>query len=116
MTTLTRTLTATNQKVQFSISYSGMKTNRERKNKRLQSFKEALQENKLFFDEAFPRKQAPVIDTILYYLSGSGIAKSGRDHLANKCECSVRTITTVVDKLRELPFLNVLIGVQPTFR
>ena len=112
MTNLTMPLlTATNERVQFTISFSGLQTNKKIKTKRLEVLKESLQDNtQLFFDEVFPRKQATVLDTILYYLSGSGIAKTGRDSLANKCDCSIRTVSSVVEKIREMPFLHILVG------
>lgn len=95
------TLTATNQRVQFYLTYSTDKPTTTAKYKRLASFKESLLDKGVMIDEVFPAKQFEVLDRILYLTSGSGIAKVGADKLAEKCEVSTSTVYNAVRALKE---------------
>ena len=94
------TLTATNQRVQFYMTYTTDKPTTTAKYKRLASFKESLQAKGIMLDEAFPAKQLEVLDRILYITSGSGIAKVGADKLAEKCGLSPSTVYNAVRSLK----------------
>lgn len=94
-------LTATNQRVQFYLTYTTEKPTTIAKRKRLIAFKESLQERGLMLDEVFPLKQLAVLDRILYITSGAGIAKVGADKLAEKCDVSPSTVYNAVRALKE---------------
>ena len=96
-----KTLTATNQRVQFYMMYTTDKPTTKAKYKRLTTFKESLEHNGKMLDEVFPAKQLEVLDRILYLTSGSGIAKVGADKLAEKCEVSTSTVYNAVRALKE---------------
>lgn len=94
-------LTATNQRVQFYLTYTTEKPTTIAKRKRLAAFKESLQDRGSMLDEVFPTKQLAVLDHILYITSGAGIAKVGADKLAEKCHVSQSTVYNAVRALKE---------------
>lgn len=94
-------LTATNQRVQFYMTYTTDKPSTSAKYKRLATFKESLLDKGVMLDELFPAKQLEVLDRILYLTSGSGIAKVGADKLAEKCEVSQSTVYNTVKALKQ---------------
>lgn len=96
-----KTLTATNQRVQFYLTYTTEKPNTAAKRERMAALKESLQEQGLMFDEVLPSKQLAVLDRILYITSGAGIAKVGADNLAEKCRVSKTTVYNAVKALKE---------------
>ena len=93
-------LTATNQRVQFYMTYTKEKPTTAAKYKRLASLQETLLHNGKMLDEVFPTKQLAVLDFVLYLTSGSGIAKVGADTLAAKCGVSTRTVYNAVKALK----------------
>lgn len=94
-------LTATNQRVQFYLNFTMEKPNTEIKRRRLKMLEGALEEQNIMLDEVFPHKQLAVVDRIIYLTSGSGIAKVGADKLAEKCDVSIRTVTSAVKALKK---------------
>jgi hypothetical protein len=96
-----KTLTATNQRVQFYLNFTKEKPTTSAKCKRLSALKTALEEKNIMLDEIFPYKQLAVVDRIIYLTSGAGIAKVGADKLAEKCGVSTKTVTNAVKALKE---------------
>lgn len=93
-------LTANNERVQaYMLGNTPPSTNAKRK--RLSLFKELLEKAGTFLSELFPNKQEQVMDEILYLTSGCGIAKIGADRLAERTNVSIRTVSTVVNKLKK---------------
>lgn len=93
-------LTANNERVQaYMLGNTPPSTNAKRK--RLSLFKELLEKAGTFLSELFPNKQEHVMDEILYLTSGCGIAKIGADRLAERTNVSIRTVSTVVSKLKK---------------
>lgn len=96
-----KTLTATNQRVQFYLTYTTERPSTSAKRSRLNALRSSLEERNIMLDELFPRKQLAVLDRILYITSGAGIAKVGADNLALKCDVSIRTVTSAVKALKQ---------------
>lgn len=96
-----KTLTATNQRVQFYLTYTTERPSTSAKRSRLNAFRLSLEERNIMLDEAFPNKQRDVLDHIIYITSAAGIAKVGADKLAERCGVSVRTVTSAVRALKE---------------
>lgn len=94
-----KTLTATNQRVQFFITY-GESCSKQAKEQRLTRLEEALHKQGQFVEELFPMKQATMLDKILYDTSGNGICKIGAETLAEYAGASTRTVTTFNSALR----------------
>lgn len=94
-------LTATNQRVQFYLTYTREKPTTIAKRERLATFKESLQDQGTMLDELFPSKQLMVLDHILFITSGAGIAKVGADKLAEKCGVSQSTVYNAVRSLKD---------------
>ena len=99
--TTMRTLTATNQRVQFYLTYTTERPTTAAKRSRLNALQSSLEERNIMLDEAFPNKQRDVLDHILYITSAAGIAKVGADKLAERCGVSIRTVTSAVRALKE---------------
>lgn len=95
-----KTLTASNQRVQWYLTYSTDRPTTTIKYKRLLALKQSLEERNVMLDELFPNKQQDVLDHILYITSASGISKVGADKLAERCECSTRTVYSAVNALK----------------
>ena len=55
------------------------------------------------FESLFPSrsKRKDVMDHIIYLLSGNGICKISAETLADKADCSVRTVTDTVRALKQ---------------
>lgn len=96
-----KTLTATNQRVQFYLNFTTEKPSTSVKCKRLNELKSILEERNVMLDEMFSHKQLAVVDRIIYLTSGAGIAKVGANKLAEKCEVSPRTVMSAVKALKE---------------
>lgn len=96
-----KTLTATNQRVQFYLTYTTERPTTTAKRSRLNTLRASLEERNVMLDELFPRKQLAVLDRILYITSGAGIAKVGANNLALKCDVSIRTVTSAVRALKQ---------------
>lgn len=97
-----KTLTATNQRVQFYLTYTTARPTTEIKRKRLNALKQSLEERNVMLDELFPRKQRDVLDHILYITSASGISKVGTDKLAERCDVSEGTVWNAVSRIKTL--------------
>lgn len=95
------TFTATNQRVQFYLNYTTERPTTAAKRKRLEMFKDVLQDQGAMLDELFPSKQLAVLDHILFITSGAGIAKVGADKLAKSCNVSRSTVYNAVKALKE---------------
>lgn len=95
------TLTARNERVQHFIYTSPVKPSTSLKKARLGLFEDIIKRAGKFISEIFPNKQQQVLDEIIYLTSGCGIAKIGSDVLADLSGVSVRTVNTVVKKLKE---------------
>lgn len=87
-----KTLTATNQRVQFYITF-GEACNKQAKEERFKQLEKSLLDRGQFIDELFPKKQAAMLDKILYDTTGNGILKIGADKLAEYADASTRTVT-----------------------
>lgn len=96
-----KTLTATNQRVQFYLTYTTERPSTSVKRSRLNAFRLSLEERNVMLDEAFPNKQRDVLDHIIYITSAAGIAKVGAEKLAERCGVSVRTVTSAVRALKD---------------
>lgn len=95
------TLTVTNKRVQFYINHTPKGKSTKVKQKRLKQLEADLMRRNIMLDEIFPYKQLDVIDYILYMTSGgSGIWKMGAKHIAEACDCSVRTVYNAVKALK----------------
>lgn len=93
-------LTATNQRVQFYLTYTTEKPTTIATRKRMSAFRKSLESRGDMLDELFPAKQRDVLDRILYLTSGAGITKVGAEMLAIKCGVSPRTVTAAVRTLK----------------
>lgn len=96
-----KTLTVTNKRVQFYLTYSTEKPGTARKKQRLKQLEGELEKQNIMIDELFPAKQLQVLDYLLYITSGTGIAKVGAERIAEKCGCSVRTVYSAVKALKQ---------------
>lgn len=95
-----KTLTATNQRVQFYLTYTKERPTTALKRERLRQLEANLNDRDVMMDELFPHKQADVLDHILYIIAAAGIAKVGSDKLAERCGVSVRTVMSAVKALK----------------
>ena len=95
-----KTLTATNQQVQFYLSFTTDRPSKKIKCQRLDALAASLEEKNIVMDKLFPNKQGGVLDHIVYITSASGISKVGADKLAETCGVSVKTVTNTVKALK----------------
>lgn len=96
-----KTLTVTNKRVQFYLTYSTEKPGTALKKQRLKQLEGELEKQNIMLDELFPAKQLQVLDYLLYITSGTGIAKVGAERIAEKCGCSVRTVYSAIKALKQ---------------
>lgn len=92
-------LTAYNQDVQRF--FQGGYCNKIRKETILLTIEEKVFEMGKSFGQLFPNKRKQVLDEIIYLLSGTGICKIGADKLAEKVNCSVRTVKSAVASIKQ---------------
>lgn len=95
------TLNAYDEKVQAFITIHKTESQKNYSNERMQLFKVAEQDKGLIFEATYPKKQYEVVTQLLIMLAQTGITKISAEKLAEKADCSVRTITTVVNKLKK---------------
>lgn len=95
-----KTLTATNKRVQTYLTFTTDKPTTSLKQKRLDQLEESLLQRNIMLDELFPNKQLGVIDHLLYITAASGISKVGAERIAEKCNCSVRTVYSAIKGLK----------------
>lgn len=98
--TTNSTLTATQQRTQFYMSYSGNKPKRSVKENRLKQLEEDLLQQNIFMDELFPQKQFLVLEQIAFWLSANGLCKVGTDTLEEKLGVSVRTVRNAIKSIK----------------
>lgn len=95
-----KTLTATNQRVQFYLTYATEWPSTALKRDRMRLLEANLNDRGIMLDELFPNKQAAVLDHILYITSAAGISKVGGAKLAERCDVSVRTVMSAIKALK----------------
>ena len=88
-----------NHHVQKYIQGSVLST--KRKNEFIEMLKDKIHEAGERFTKLFPRKQAKVLDYIMYLVSDKGIWKVGAETIAKKVGCHVNTVYNAVESLRK---------------
>jgi len=91
-------LTAYNEDVQRY--FQGGYCNTKKANAIISAIEEKVLSMRKSFSKLFPKKQKIVLNEIIYLLSGKGICKIGADKLAEKANCSVRTVKSAVSSLK----------------
>ncbi|EJR68658.1 hypothetical protein IIO_00186 [Bacillus cereus VD115] len=94
-------MTAHNKDVQKYIQHNLLSTHK--KNEIIDGIEKRVNDNNQSFERLFPArsKRKDVMDHIIYMLSGNGICKISAETLANKADCSVRTVTDTVRALKQ---------------
>lgn len=110
MKTFTKTLTATNQKVQFFLTYSNKRASKHQKIKRMQQIEQDLEQSNVFMDELFKRKSIRVLDEIVYLTTMAGVIKIGADKLALNSGVSERTVYSAVATIKEYQQIGLVVG------
>ncbi|MCY9549983.1 hypothetical protein [Lysinibacillus xylanilyticus] len=95
--------TTPNQAVQTFITYGNQKGNRQLKEERLQQLEEILAIEGVYLGSKVRR----VIEKVIYDLTYNGIIKVSREHLSNKLEVGLNTVSTAF-KLIEQSKLYIL--------
>lgn len=98
------TLTATNERVQAYLNAAkenGVKPSTNAKKARMEMLQQLVASFGQFISELFPRKQAKVLDELVYLTAATGIAKISAASLAKRADVSERTVSTVVSKLKK---------------
>ncbi|PFK26959.1 HTH domain-containing protein [Bacillus cereus] len=93
--------TAYNQDVQKFMQLNKLCS--QKKNEIIEAIRKRVNDNIQSFERLFPArsKRKDVMDHIIYFLSGNGICKISAETLANKAECSVRTVNSAVRALKQ---------------
>lgn len=93
-------LTAYNRDVQKYMQ--GNELSSKRKSTIIEQIEKAVHANGTSFERMFPSrsKRKDVLDHIVYLLSGNGICKIAATTLAEKADCSVRTVNAAVKDLK----------------
>ncbi|MBJ8025028.1 cytosolic protein [Bacillus cereus] len=75
----------------------------QKKNEIITEINKRINTNNQSFERLFPigSKRKDVMDHIVYMLSGNGICKISAETLANKADCSVRTVNEAVRSLKK---------------
>ncbi|MHB0803406.1 cytosolic protein [Bacillus thuringiensis] len=94
-------LTAYNADVQKYMQQNRLST--QKKNEIMDAMRKRVDDTNQSFESLFPSqsKRKGVMDYIIYLLSGNGICKISAETLANKADCSVRTVTDTVRALKQ---------------
>uniref|UniRef100_UPI0011AAC81D HTH domain-containing protein n=1 Tax=Bacillus thuringiensis TaxID=1428 RepID=UPI0011AAC81D len=94
-------LTAYNADVQKYMQQNCLST--QKKNKIIDAMRKRIDDTNQSFESLFPSrsKRKDVMDHIIYLLSGNGICKISAETLADKADCSVRTVTDTVRALKQ---------------
>ncbi|PHG67346.1 cytosolic protein [Bacillus toyonensis] len=94
-------LTAYNADVQKYMQQNQLSTHK--KNEIIDAMRKRIDDTNQSFESLFPSrsKRKDVMDHIIYLLSGNGICKISAETLANKANCSVRTVTDTVRALKQ---------------
>ncbi|PGC82993.1 HTH domain-containing protein [Bacillus toyonensis] len=94
-------LTAYNTDVQKYMQQNRLST--QQKNEIIVAMRKRINDTNQSFESLFPirSKRKDVMDHIIYMLSGNGICKISAETLADKADCSVRTVTATVRALKQ---------------
>ncbi|PGC85733.1 cytosolic protein [Bacillus toyonensis] len=94
-------LTAYNTDVQKYMQKNRLST--QKKNETIDAMRKRIDDTNQSFESLFPSrsKRKNVMDYIIYMLSGNGICKIAAEKLADKADCSVRTVTATVRALKQ---------------
>ncbi|MBG9501339.1 cytosolic protein [Bacillus thuringiensis] len=94
-------LTAYNADVQKYMQQNCLST--QKKNKIIDAMRKRVDDTNQSFESLFPSrsKRKDVMDHIIYLLSGNGICKISAETLADKADCSVRTVNAAVRALKQ---------------
>ncbi|PEN93844.1 cytosolic protein [Bacillus cereus] len=94
-------LTAYNADVQKYMQKNRLST--QKKNEIISAIRKRIDDANQSFESLFPSrsKRKDVKDHIIYLLSGNGICKISAETLADKADCSVRTVTNTVRALKQ---------------
>ncbi|MED3357040.1 HTH domain-containing protein [Bacillus thuringiensis] len=94
-------LTAYNADIQKYMQQNRLST--KKKNKIINAIRNRINDTNQSFESLFPSrsKRKDVMDYIVYMLSGNGICKISAETLADKTDCSVRTVTNTVRALKQ---------------
>ncbi|MGE6619066.1 cytosolic protein [Bacillus mycoides] len=94
-------LTAYNADVQKYMQQNQLST--QKKNEIIDDIRKRINDTNQSFESLFPTrsKRKDVMDHIIYMLSGNGICKIAAETLADKADCSVRTVTNTVRALKQ---------------
>ncbi|AJQ61799.1 cytosolic protein [Bacillus thuringiensis] len=93
-------LTAYNADIQIYMQQNQLST--QKKNEIIDDIRKRINDTNQSFESLFPirSKRKDVMDHIIYMLSGNGICKISAETLADKADCSVRTVTATVHALK----------------
>ena len=94
-------LTAYNADVQKYMQRNRLST--QKKYEIMDTMRKCVDDTNQSFESLFPSrsKRKDVMDHIIYLLSGNGICKISAETLADKADCSVRTVTDTVRALKQ---------------
>ncbi|HEF1854872.1 MULTISPECIES: cytosolic protein [Bacillus] len=94
-------LTAYNADVQKYMQRNRLST--QKKYEIMDTLRKRVDDTNQSFESLFPSrsKRKDVMDHIIYLLSGNGICKISAETLADKADCSVRTVTDTVRALKQ---------------
>ncbi|MED3320734.1 cytosolic protein [Bacillus thuringiensis] len=94
-------LTAYNADVQKYMQQNHLST--QKKYEIMDTMRKRVDDTNESFESLFPSrsKRKDVMDHIIYLLSGNGICKISAETLADKADCSVRTVTDTVRALKQ---------------
>ncbi|MCQ6306468.1 HTH domain-containing protein, partial [Bacillus cereus] len=94
-------LTAYNADVQKYMQQNRLST--QKKYEIIDAMRKRVDNTNQSFESLFPSrsKRKDVMDHIIYMLSGNGICKISAETLADKADCSVRTVNAAVHALKQ---------------
>ncbi|MGE9851049.1 cytosolic protein, partial [Bacillus sp. AF62] len=94
-------LTAYNADIQKYMQQNRLSS--QKKNEIMNTMRKRIDDMNQSFESLFPSrsKRKDVMDHIIYMLSGNGICKIAAETLADKADCSVRTVNAAVRALKQ---------------
>ncbi|MBG9579432.1 cytosolic protein, partial [Bacillus thuringiensis] len=94
-------LTAYNADIQKYMQQNRLSS--QKKNEIMNAMRKRIDDMNQSFESLFPSrsKRKDVMDHIIYMLSGNGICKIAAETLADKADCSVRTVNAAVRALKQ---------------
>lgn len=96
------TLIAANERVQAVMIRYPKSTSAQKQN-RITQLEQTLHQQGKYLTEVFPNKQMSVVNYIIHLTVSSGIWKVGAQCIADSCDCGVRTVYSVINKLKKMP-------------